>query len=240
MQAPGPRSTLPELQAAAIRRANTSGSSVTVTFNGTYLAWVATKGTTLGKALVSLDGGTAMTVDLAASSVAYQQTVWNSGVLSSQSHTVKIWWDSSNTAGKYISVDAFAVAGTLTNVIQEGLGTVPTRYEHTDSHLQYAGWWPTFYVAGASSGGYARANTSGSSVTVTFSGTYLAWVATKGTTLGKALVSLDGGTATAVNLAASSVAYQQTVWNSGVLILPVPHREDMVGSEQRHREVHQC
>ncbi len=106
---------------------------------------------------------------------------------------------------------------TQTAVVPEGRGTALTRYEQTDSHLQYTGSWPTYYTSKASSGGYMRANTSGSSVTVTFNGTYLAWVATRGTTLGKALVSLDGGPATTINLAASSVAYQQTVWNTGTL-----------------------
>ena len=56
---------------------------MTVNFNGTYLAWIATKGTTLGKAFVSLDGGAAVSVNLAASSVAYQQNVWNTGTLAS-------------------------------------------------------------------------------------------------------------------------------------------------------------
>ena len=37
----------------------------------------------------------------------------------------------------------------------------------------------------ASGGSYKRANTNGTSVTVKFNGTYLAWIATKGTTLGK-------------------------------------------------------
>jgi hypothetical protein len=95
------------------RRANTSGASVTVKFTGTYLAWIATKGTTLGKAYVSLDGGTKVSVNLAASAVAYQQNVWNTGTLTTGAHTVKIWWDTANTAGKYISVDAFDVSGTL-------------------------------------------------------------------------------------------------------------------------------
>jgi len=95
------------------KRANTSGASVTVTFTGTYLAWIATAGTTLSKAYVSLDGGAAQTVDLARSAVAYQQKVWNTGTLGSGRHTVKIWWNPSNTAGKYISVDAFDVLGTL-------------------------------------------------------------------------------------------------------------------------------
>jgi uncharacterized protein YkwD len=95
------------------KRANVGSASVTVTFTGTYLAWIATAGTTLSKAYVSLDGGPAQSVDLARSVVAYQQKVWNTGTLASGKHTVKIWRDPSNVAGKYISVDAFDVIGTL-------------------------------------------------------------------------------------------------------------------------------
>ncbi len=95
------------------KRANTSGASVTVTFKGTYLAWIATTGTTLGTARVSLDGKASVRVDLARSAAAYQREVWNTGTLAAGVHTVKIWWDRANKAGKYISVDAFEVKGTL-------------------------------------------------------------------------------------------------------------------------------
>jgi stage II sporulation protein D len=94
-------------------RANTKGASVTVKFTGTYLAWIATAGTTLSKAYVSLDGGAAQSINLARSAVAYQQKVWNTGTLATGPHTVKIWWDPLNAAGKYISVDALDVVGTL-------------------------------------------------------------------------------------------------------------------------------
>jgi Cysteine-rich secretory protein family len=100
--------------AGSYKRANAGSASVTVTFTGTYLAWIATAGTTLSKAYVSLDGGAAQSVDLARSAVAYQQKVWNTGTLTSGKHTVKIWRDPSDAAGKYISVDAFDVIGTLT------------------------------------------------------------------------------------------------------------------------------
>ncbi len=200
------------------KRANTNGSSVTVKFDGTYLAWIATKGTTLGKAFVSLDGGAPTSVNLAASAVAYQQRVWNTGTLSSGTHTVKIWRDPASLTGKYISVDAVEVVGTLIQpIVQPPTATGATRYQQTDTRLLYAGSWSTFSTASASGGSYKRANTNGSSVTVKFDGTYLAWIATKGTTLGKALVSVDGGAPTSVNLAASAVAYQQRVWNTGTL-----------------------
>ncbi len=90
-----------------------SGASVTVTFTGTYLSWVATAGTTLSKAKVSVDGGTAQSIDLARSAATYQQGVWATGVLASGTHTVKISWDGGTATTKYISVDAFDVIGTL-------------------------------------------------------------------------------------------------------------------------------
>lgn len=95
------------------KRAATKGASVTVTFKGTYLAWIATKGTTLGTAYVSVDGKTAVKVDLARATTAYQQKVWSTGTLAAGSHTVKIWWYPANKVGKFISVDAFEVKGTL-------------------------------------------------------------------------------------------------------------------------------
>ena len=139
--------------------------------------------------------------------------MWDTGTLTAGSHRVKIWWDTTNIAGTYISIDAFDVLGTL----DQATALPPTRYQQADSHFVYAGTWATFTTTSASGGSYTRANTSGASVTVSFTGTYLAWIATKGTTLGKAYVSLDGGTAVSVNLAASAVAYQQSVWNTGTL-----------------------
>jgi uncharacterized protein YkwD len=95
------------------KRTSTGSDSVTVTFTGTYMAWIATAGTTLSKAYVSLDGGTATSIDLARSAVAYQQKVWNTGTLASGTHTVKIWRDPNDVSGKYISIDAVDVIGTL-------------------------------------------------------------------------------------------------------------------------------
>jgi uncharacterized protein YkwD len=201
---------------SSYRRANTSAASCAVSFNGTYLAWIATKGTTLGKAYVSMDGGTAQLVDLSATAVAYQKSVWNTGVVAAGPHTVKIWWYPGNTIGKFISVDAFDVAGALVTA-PTTVGGESTRYEQTDGRIVYAGTWSTYSTTSASGGSYKRANTSNACVTVNFTGTHLAWIATCGTTLGKAWVSLDGGAAASINLARTVVGYQQNVWNTGTL-----------------------
>jgi SpoIID/LytB domain protein len=99
--------------AGSYRRAAAKGASVTATFKGTYLAWIATEGKTLGKAYVSVDGKAAVKIDLSATATAYRQKVWDTGTLKSGVHTVKIWWYPSNKAGRFISIDAFEVKGTL-------------------------------------------------------------------------------------------------------------------------------
>lgn len=198
------------------KRAKTNGASCTVTFNGTYLAWIATKGTTMGKAYVSVDGKAAQLVDLARTSVAYQQSVWNTGTLAEGQHRVKIWWYPSNITGKYISVDAFDVKGSLATATAVA-DTKTIRYEQTDSRVRCSGTWETFSAAGSSAGSYKRTNLGSSAVTLTFTGTSLTWVATVGTTLGKAYVSLDGGPAKIVDLSRSATGRQIQVWSTGPL-----------------------
>ena len=201
--------------AGSFRYAAAAGS-VTVSFNGTYLAWLGKTSPVYGKAKLAVDGVGKGTVDLYSAGTAYGK-VWDTGTLPSGEHTVTVSWDTSNAPGKYISVDAFDIIGT----IRQAPGG--TRYQQDVAspggtpYLVYAGTWAPFSASGASGGSYLRANTSGGKVTITFDGTYLAWIATKGTTLGNALVSLDGGTAKKIVLAAPAVAYQQNVWNTGML-----------------------
>ena len=99
--------------------ANASGASVTVTFEGTYLAWIAKKSPVYGKAKVTLDGKSLGTVDLYSASIGWQQKVWGTGALKSGLHTVTIAWTGTKNAAATdtnISVDAFDVVGSLTQV----------------------------------------------------------------------------------------------------------------------------
>lgn len=185
--------------------------SCTVRFTGTSLAWLAKKKSTYGIAKLTLDGASKGMVDLYSTTETYGK-VWETGTLASGAHTLTIEWTGTKNAsatGKNIAVDAFQIVGTIAKA--------PPRYEQTEPVITYAGTWSTFSADGASGGSYKRANTSGASVTIEFNGTYLGWIATKGTTLGKAKVSIDGGTAVTVNLAATAVAYQQLVWSTGIL-----------------------
>ncbi len=195
-----------------LRTINGAGSAG-ITFEGTSAAWVAAKGPGYGIARVTLDGADRGTVDLYSSSTKYLQTVWSATGLDDGTHTLRVEWTgekNSSATGATINLDAFDVAGTL--VTPAGL----TRSEQTHSLLAYTGNWYTFSTSSASGGSYKRAKTS-ASATVHFHGTYLSWVATAGTTLGTAKVSLDGGTAQTIDLARSAASYQQSVWATGVL-----------------------
>ncbi len=101
----------------SFRYANAAGASVTATFKGTYLAWIAKKSPVYGVASVTLDGGTPVAVDLYSSSILWQKKVWETGTLASGTHTVTIRWTgdrNGHATDSNIGVDAFDVLGTLT------------------------------------------------------------------------------------------------------------------------------
>ncbi len=194
------------------RRSSTSGASVMIPFNGTRLDWIATRGTTMGKADIYLDGIlVAEALDLYRSSVAYQQKVWSSGTLPAGYHTVRIVRQKDSGAGRYINVDRVDVAGTL---------VANTRVEQTASQLV---WSPSLsaWTSGSSSylsgGSYRSINKTGS-VTINFTGMSLALMAKKAVSYGIASVSIDGKPPASVSLYRSTTAYKQTVWSSGWLV----------------------
>ena len=171
----------------SFRYANTSGSSVTVTFDGTYLAWIAKKSPAYGIARVTLDGKRTFLVDLYSKTAIYQQKVWETDLLDPGPHIVTIeWTGTKNTAatGTNIGVDAFDVTGSLVTV---------TRAEQTDRHLSWRGSWTKLSATGYSGGTAWYSNAAGSAVTMEFDGTLLTLVGKKGPSYGIARVTVDGG-----------------------------------------------
>jgi hypothetical protein len=101
----------------SMKYAYTSGASVTISFTGTSLDWIAKTGPSYGKAQVTLDGGAPVLVDLYSPIFLYQMKVWSTGSLPSGNHTVKIQWtgqkNASATFNYNIDLDAVDVVGTL-------------------------------------------------------------------------------------------------------------------------------
>ena len=111
----------------ALKYAAASGSSVSISFNGTGLVWFATTGPAYGKALVAVDGGSAVWVDLYSPQTRYQQSVYQTGPLPGGTHTVFIEWTGQRnpaSLSSYIDVDAVDVM--TTTVTAAGLPPAAT------------------------------------------------------------------------------------------------------------------
>jgi peptidoglycan hydrolase-like protein with peptidoglycan-binding domain len=192
---------------------NAVGTSVTINFTGTYLRWVGTKAPNHGIAKVTVDGTTTFDVDLYNPTALYQRNLWDA-TLPSGAHTVKIEVTADKnpaSTGTYVGVDAFNVLGTVTQAY------VLNRYEDDNPRLTYSGSWSATSTPEASGGSDKRANTSAAMVSVTFTGVRLDWIATTGPGMGTAVVSVDNGAATSVDLSGPTTAYQQNVWSTGPL-----------------------
>ena len=98
-------------------RSKTSGASATIYFTGTSLAWIAMKGTTAGTADVYLDGVKKATINLAASTPSYRVKVWSSGTLAYGNHKVQIVRSPSSAAGRYLTLDAVDVVGSISTLL---------------------------------------------------------------------------------------------------------------------------
>ena len=138
----------------------------------------------------------------------------------SHARTLKITGTTgSTTMSARIFKSRLSLKSTLILSITGGPETFPgaTRFDDTDPHLVYAGAWLPFPKTAAWGGGYARADSDDASVSIYFTGTRLDWITTKGTTTGKADVSLDGTFRTTVDLSTSEATYQVDVWSTGTL-----------------------
>jgi hypothetical protein len=195
---------------------NSPGSLAKVDFYGTGLALLAKKSPSYGQAKVTLDGGTPVYVDLYSPTTAYKQNVYGTGTLTEGNHSITIEWagaKNASSSGYLVTLDAIAVAGTLNQASTGGV----TCFQQTDNRLTYFGSWYNETVSSASGGSYRYANSSGSTVTVNFSGTALALFAKKSPTYGMAKLTLDGGAPVYADLYSPSILYQQNVYGTGSL-----------------------
>jgi hypothetical protein len=90
-------------------------ASVTLTFKGTRLDWIAEMGPLMGQAMVSIDGQEPVLVDLFSEDALFQQMVWSTGNLDYGTHVVKIYFPTTSASdeSKAINIDAVDVMGTL-------------------------------------------------------------------------------------------------------------------------------
>jgi hypothetical protein len=95
------------------RSSTSSSATVTVTFTGTSIDWITSKGPSFGKAAVRIDGVAMGTVDLYRSNQLWQSAITYAG-LSDAPHTLVIavlGQKSSASNGTKVPVDGFEVQG---------------------------------------------------------------------------------------------------------------------------------
>ncbi len=189
-----------------------SSAKALLWFSGTKLDLIATTGVTQGKALVSLDGVAKGSIDFSSPTTRRQQKVWTTGTLTSGTHKVVLSWtgQAGGSGGTRVNIDAVDVTGTLVKATE----SLATRYQQTDTHLAYTGSWGTGLNPGASGGSWGYTNTTGSLVTVKFTGTSIGWITVKSPNYGIARVTLDGGTPVTVDLYSPDTKWQQKVWSA--------------------------
>ncbi len=109
--------------------ASAQGSSATIFFTGTAVRYVATTGPSFGRATLTLDGGSPVSVDLYSSSLRYKRVVWSAIDLSAGNHVLTInWTGQKNTRAKAtaVNLDALMVAAVPTSPASGGEGTTTT------------------------------------------------------------------------------------------------------------------
>ncbi|MBE0417803.1 MAG: C40 family peptidase [Coriobacteriia bacterium] len=186
-----------------------AGSTITVSFIGTSVAWIGPTGPAYGHARVFLDGVRVGTVSQYAPSFSHQQAVWSASGLADTVHTLTIHvlgTKDAASSGTIVVVDGFDVAG-----VQK------QRFEERDRATLRSGTWQAGASSAASSGTYLYSHRAGSTITVSFIGTSVAWIGPTGPAYGHARVFLDGVRVGTVSQYAPSFSHQQAVWSASGL-----------------------
>ena len=196
---------------------DTAGATVTVSFTGSSIRWIGSRGRRMGIALVRVDGGPAREVDLFGRPVdEVHTTVVTLHGLTDGPHTMTIEVAGRNggqAEGNVIVVDAFDVQP----------GTTISHWQDTDPTARFsAGWTKSDLGLPWSGNGVSNlpelpvtaqeTETAGASVTIPFRGTEVAWIGYLGPDAGIARVQVDGGVASEVDLYRASPLFQPVVF----------------------------
>jgi hypothetical protein len=186
-------------------RSSTAGASVVITFKGTRLDWITMNGTTGAKADIYLDGSATAAVtalDLYQSPAVYQQNVWSTGTLPDGWHTVKIVRNSTSVSGRYLTLDAVEIAGTL---------QASVRLEETAAAFTFTPAWTVGTTTSASGGAYRYTNTKDATVSFSFTGVGFKIIAKTAPSYGNITVTIDNHTPLTVSLYSSATTYKKVV-----------------------------
>lgn len=201
----------------------TAGATASVSFTGTSIRWIGSRGRTGGIATLSVDGGPAVEVNTFGRPTDEVHTpIFTVNDLSAGRHTLTITVtgrkDSQADPGSLIVVDAFDIQP----------GTTLSHWQETDPNVSFTPGWIKSNIALPWSGtgvsnppelpvSAQETQDPGPKMTLPFRGTGIAWIGYRGPDAGIARVQVDGGAASEVDLHSASATYQPVVFNAAGL-----------------------
>jgi hypothetical protein len=208
-------------------QSDVAGAKATITFTGTSIRWIGSRGRKMGIASVSVDGGPAREVSLFGRPTdEAHTTVVTISDLSAGTHTLTITVTGrkeSQSDGNLIVVDAFDIQP----------GNTISHWQDTNPGLVYSGGWIKSDIALPFSGtgvsnvpelpvSAHETSASGQTLEVPFTGSGILWIGYRGPDAGTATVQLDGGAPVEVDLYSPTVSYQPVVF-SAIGLGDAPH-----------------
>lgn len=198
----------------------TAGATASITFTGTSIRWIGSRGRTMGLATVSVDGGPATEVNTFGRPTDEVHTViYDINDLSDGRHTLTIkvtgTKDSQADDGSLIVLDAFDIQP----------GATVSHWQETDANVIFTPGWTKSNINLPWSGTGAsnppelpvsaqESQDPGPKMTLPFRGTAIGWTGYRGPDAGIALVQVDGGAAREVDLYAANATYQAVVFSA--------------------------
>ena len=198
-------------------QSNVAGATAKVTFIGTSVRWIGSRGRGMGIALVSVDGAPAKEVDLFArpSDEIHTQVVTVSD-LSEGQHTLTVQVtgrQNSQAEGTMVVVDAFDVQP----------DTTISHWQDTDPNAKFSAGWTKSSASFPWSGSGVEnvpelpvtaqeTQAAGATLTLPFRGTAINLIGYRGPDAGILDVQVDGGAVSEVDTYSASAIYQPVVF----------------------------
>ena len=197
-----------------------AGARAVLSFSGTSVTWFGSRGQGMGVALLSIDGGPAVEVDLyAIPGQEIHSPAFTVNGLSNGPHTLTIevtGQANHNATSNAVVVDAFDVQGLIVSHVQQTNPEVTFSAEWTEA---YGGPWSACCIANPPQlpQGAKMASIAGAKATLAFRGTAVSWIGYRGPDAGIARVQIDGGTAVEVDTFGPTPKYQEVVFTASGL-----------------------
>lgn len=163
---------------------STANSYAQMTFNGTSVKWIGSKGANYGKADVYIDNNLVTSnIDCYNSTGLYKEVLFSKEDLSSGQHTIKVvakGTKNSSSSDYNIIIDGFEYSNGVCKV------------DESSSDPVYSGTWTKRTNSGAYNGYDSYSSGTNNFVQLSFSGTSVKWIGSKGSNFGKADIYIDG------------------------------------------------